>query len=209
MTQNNPYGPYSGVNNNSADNVTPSTSDLPTYDNGFEKVREPAPYVPEDVYAESSNPESHDEPFNDPYSASSANQSYSPVSDQNSASEEQSTYRTEQPLAPAYGGPQWSSDSQQEAHSDHSSNYQQYSQQPSGDLNIKSLLGLIFSFVFFPAGLILSWLGFKESKTTGDDTGKILAIVGLVVSGIQLLSMVLFFAFFFFMIILGAMSGGM
>lgn len=74
---------------------------------------------------------------------------------------------------------------------------------PSSDLNIKALLGLIFSFIFFPVGLVLSWLGLRESKENNDSTGRVLSITGLIVSGIQTVVFVLWIAFVVFLIILG------
>lgn len=78
-------------------------------------------------------------------------------------------------------------------------------QEPS-QLNIKTVLGLIFSIVFFPVGLVLSWLGYKEAKEENDDTGKILGIIGLVISGIQTAFFILSILFFFFIMFMGILG---
>lgn len=58
--------------------------------------------------------------------------------------------------------------------------------QPS-ERNIYAILGLIFAFVFWPAGLILSFYGFGFSKIH-NGRGKALAIAGLIVSVLYFLS---------------------
>lgn len=177
MTQN-PFENYNEKNQQS----------LPNYngDLGADGSVNSQNYVPSDSYPSSAAPsETDSKSYNpDPYSSSASE--WSPTNE-NTTYTPSPSYSTEAPSAPAYEA---------------SSNYQQ----PSPSLNIKSLLGLIFSFVFFPAGLILSWMGLKESKTSNDETGRILAIIGLVISIIQTLSFVIAIGFFLLAIILGASS---
>lgn len=79
-------------------------------------------------------------------------------------------------------------------------------QTQSSDLNIKALLGLIFSFIFFPAGLILSILGFREAKAANDSTGRVLSLVGLIISGLQTVLVIAWILLFVFLIIVGGAS---
>ena len=80
---------------------------------------------------------------------------------------------------------------------------------PQQELNIKALLGLIFSFFFFPAGLVLSWLGYRETKNTTDNTGRVMSIIGLVLSGIQTIFFILWILLFVFLMIIGMAGSGM
>lgn len=65
-----------------------------------------------------------------------------------------------------------------------------------GLINVLSWLGFIFSFLFFPLGLLFSGLGLingKESKL--DPIGKVLGWLGLFISGVQTLVVLLWLPF--------------
>jgi len=187
MTQPNTYN-NNGESTNK-ENHTPQN--LPNYDNEMFSSANSAPsYVQPNSYPDNysdsigSSPETSHTSQNEPTSHNS------PSSD---------PYEENPPQA-QYNAPEWTQPGT--ASSSYSSSYSA----PNQELNIKALLGLIFSFIFFPVGLILSWMGYNESKNTNDSTGKTLSLVGLIVSGIQLFFIVLWFVFFVFIIILGSMA---
>lgn len=61
----------------------------------------------------------------------------------------------------------------------------QYQPPSSGDSNNFAMLGLILAFIFSPAGLVLSILGLRKSKETGEGRG--LSLAGIIVSSLSLL----------------------
>lgn len=75
----------------------------------------------------------------------------------------------------------------------------------SAQTSIMSVVGLVLAFVFAPAGLIFSILGLKDSKEKEDGTGRLAAIIGIIVSGAQIALSILLFVFFF---IITASAGG-
>lgn len=77
----------------------------------------------------------------------------------------------------------------------------------NSEMNIKAILGVVFSIFFFPVGLILSWLGYRESVDKKDETGRILSIIGLAISGVQVAMIVLSILFFILMIFIGIAAG--
>lgn len=172
-----------------------------------------APYVPSDAYPSQNASEA-------PLPAQNTQNEQSPTFSAGSASNPFNSlshtdpYDTAPPTsANSYTDPystQYTHSDSTNFNSPYSANGPQFNtvpQEPS-QLNIKALLGLIFSIVFFPVGLVLSWLGYKEAKEENDDTGKILGIIGLVISGIQtafFILSILFFVFIMFMGILGSM----
>ena len=173
-----------------------------------------APYVPYDAYPSQNASET-------PLPAQNTQSEQSPTFSAGSASNPFNSlprtdpYDTAPPTsANSYTDPystQYTHSDSTNFNSPYSANGPQFNtvpQEPS-QLNIKALLGLIFSIVFFPVGLVLSWLGYKEAKEENDDTGKILGIIGLVISGIQTAFFILSILFFVFIIFVGATSGSM
>lgn len=75
-----------------------------------------------------------------------------------------------------------------------------YQQTNAAPLNIMALLGLIFAFVMPLIGLVLSIIGLKKANesTMEDKAGRIMSIIGLIVSG---LSILVFIAYFLFIVI--------
>lgn len=59
----------------------------------------------------------------------------------------------------------------------------QYYPPPPPSTDLLAVLGLVFAFVFWPAGLVLSILGLSRTKATGDRTGHGLALAGAICSG--------------------------
>lgn len=171
-----------------------ASSPAPGYTNspyGYGENESNNPYIATSASAQSPSQESYAN--QDPYSAhssSSADPYYSQPSANTSANQ----------------GPQWSNGTAASQNQ-----YQQpyTNQAPPQDLNIKALLGLIFSFFFFPAGLVLSWLGYRETKNSPDNTGRVMSIIGLVVAGIQTLLVILWVVLFVFLMIVGMAGSGM
>lgn len=186
--------------------------------NPFEAQQQPSPNYASSPPPQTSSPYGYGEnEANNPYIATSAS-TQSPSQDPYA----QDTYTTAQDpysapssaSANSYSQPS-ANDSSQWANNNANANTQNQYQQsyaqpaPQQDLNIKALLGLIFSFFFFPAGLVLSWLGYRETKNTTDNTGRVMSIIGLVVSGIQTALVVLWILLFVFLMILGMAGSGM
>lgn len=142
------------------------------------------------------------------YSQQSANSYNSPnfSNDSYGSSSSPNTYAEQNdPYADPYSVSQSSANSWQNEQTQYQQPAQSFSQQPpTSEMNIKALLGLIFSFLFFPAGLVLSWLGFRETKNSNDSAGKIMSIIGLAIAGIQTAFFVLWFVLFVFLMIIGA-----
>ena len=53
-------------------------------------------------------------------------------------------------------------------------------------LNIICLLGFIFTFISTTIGLILSIIGFCQTKNTDDKTGRSLALAGIIISSVAI-----------------------
>lgn len=184
--------------------------------NPFEAQQQPSPNYASSPPPQTSSPYGYGEnEANNPYIATSAS-TQSPSQDPYT----QDTYTTVQDpysapssaSANSYSQPSANDSSQWANNNANTQNqYQQSYAQPAPqqDLNIKALLGLIFSFFFFPAGLVLSWLGYRETKNTTDNTGRVMSIIGLVVSGIQTALVVLWILLFVFLMILGMAGSGM
>lgn len=79
-------------------------------------------------------------------------------------------------------------------------------------IHVKAFLGLIFSVLFFPVGLFLSWAAWKELKHSNDTTGRLMSKVGLTVSLIPTIFFSLMFllgaSFFVFQFIILTMFAG-
>lgn len=67
----------------------------------------------------------------------------------------------------------------------------QYQPPSSGNSNNFAMLGLILAFIFSPAGLVLSILGLRKSKETGEGRG--LSLAGIIVSSVSLVGSLLWF----------------
>lgn len=184
--------------------------------NPFEAQQQPSPNYASSPPPQTSSPYGYGEnEANNPYIATSAS-TQSPSQDPYA----QDTYTTAQDpysapssaSANSYSQPSANDSSQWANNNANTQNQYQQSYAPPApqqDLNIKALLGLIFSFFFFPAGLVLSWLGYRETKNTTDNTGRVMSIIGLVVSGIQTALVVLWILLFVFLMILGMAGSGM
>lgn len=167
-------------------NTDDYTTSFPKYDEQAPQ----SPYVPQDSYTE-----------NDPYA-----QAETPVQEGSSSQEDARTSASEQQSFNPYSqsassAPQWNDPA--------AGAYSQSPIAPSSSLsvNIKSILGLVFAFVFFPVGLILSWLGWNEAKENNDESGRILGLVGLIISLVQVGIVVLSVLLFIFIAFLSAASG--
>lgn len=145
---------------------------------------------------------------NSEYSQQSANSYSSPSfsSDPYAPPSSPSAYAEQSdPYTDPYSASQSSANSWQSEQTQYQQPAQNFSHQTQpSELNIKALLGLIFSFLFFPAGLVLSWLGFRETKNSNDSAGKIMSIIGLAIAGIQTVFFVLWLVLFVFLMIIGA-----
>jgi hypothetical protein len=64
---------------------------------------------------------------------------------------------------------------------------------PAPGPDVLALLGLVFAFVFWPAGLVLSILGLRHTRGTADRTGYGLALAGLVTSLVLAVASLVFF----------------
>lgn len=186
--------------------------------NPFEAQQQPSPNYASSPPPQTSSPYGYGEnEANNPYIATSAS-AQSPSQDPYA----QDAYATAQDTYSAHSSTSANDYSQPSANTGTNENTQwnngtaqnQYQQSyaqsaPQQDLNIKALLGLIFSFFFFPAGLVLSWLGYRETKNSPDNTGRVMSIIGLVVSGIQTVLVILWILLFVFLMILGMAGSGM
>ena len=80
--------------------------------------------------------------------------------------------------------------------------YQQYPPNPN-NYNTLSIIGLVLAVVFAPVGLVLCILALKEIKKTHQE-GRMLAIIGVIISGLQIALVVIGFALLALLVTLGS-----
>lgn len=76
--------------------------------------------------------------------------------------------------------------------------YEYYEKDKSESL-VLPIIALVFSYLFGPAGFVLGFFGYSQSKKNNNETGKVLSVISIVVGGISvimvgLVMIVLFFA---------------
>lgn len=195
MTQTNPYDSYNHDSQpkpqtyNDVDNSSEQNIDENVYNSQKESVQqEPLVDYSQDYTAsEYTN--------NDPYSNSSASE----------AAQYNVPENSEYHQSQFQNGQENSSYNNSLYNDSHGQYKNQFATAPQ--LNILALLGLVFSFMFAPIGLVLSIMGFAQAKKDPNDSaGKVMSLIGMIVAGLQIAILVLYILFIIIMVFFSAAS---